>query len=395
MNDRDSRRGEVVLVSRSADRDGHEYRTQASLARRIADLIGFEFAREADAPARVPRYVVPDQTLATFEASALGIRAESDLFGGFVPHRFMATKVITHPLVADDAARPHGWPATLGEALRGITLRGYAAFSVRDVRTAIARLARDAGPIRVKLAEACGGTGQFLVQDAAAADALAPRLDEAELAACGVVVEEDLRDATTYSVGWVNLRGAAIAYCGIQRTVVNRAGERVYGGSDLLVVRGGIDRLLARALERDLATAIRSAVEYDRLVTHATGVCASRRNYDVLRGEDARGHERIGVLEQSWRLGGGSGAEIAALEAFARDPRMTAIRASTFESYADDPPPAGATVYFHDREATRGPTSKYSVVEPFDDPGPMRGALREARIEPVRDRFSIDKVGPR
>ena len=43
---------------------------------------------------------------------------------------------------------------------------------------------------------------------------------------------------------------------------------------------------------------------------------ASRRNYDVVAGLDARGQRRCGVLEQSWRVGGASPAELVALAAF-------------------------------------------------------------------------------
>ena len=40
-----------------------------------------------------------------------------------------------------------------------------------------------------------------------------------------------------------------------------------------------------------------------------------------------------GVLEQSWRVGGASGAEIAALEAFRAEPALQVVRASTVEVY--------------------------------------------------------------
>ena len=38
------------------------------------------------------------------------------------------------------------------------------------------------------------------------------------------------------------------------------------------------------------------------------GLVASRRNYDVAQGTNARGKRCSGVLEQSWRLGGATGA---------------------------------------------------------------------------------------
>jgi hypothetical protein len=365
--------GEVVLITRSRVREGHEYATRAALAERIARLIGYAFAGEYDASERAPtpRYFVPEDTLDTGEAAALGIASEAQLFGGFAPHRFMATKAITHPLVGAHARHPYGWPHDLGRELAGISLHGYAAFAAEDARIAAERILERSGSARVKLADASGGGGQFTVCDLGEADALLSRIGPA-IERAGAVVEEDLAGATTYSVGTVDLRGARISYCGTQRTTIARSGDRVYAGSDLFVVRGGFDRLAERDFDARAAIAIDRALNYDRLVTGATGVRASRRNYDVLHGFDRDGRERVGVLEQSWRLGGGTGAELAAFEAFARDPDLAAVRASTFESHTNEPPPHGATVYFRDENAERGPFSKYSLIERDEGHGHSR-----------------------
>ena len=53
---------------------------------------------------------MPSDTLVGLEAArALGVNSEHDLFGGVVPHAFVATKVITHPLVRPRAPAPAGW----------------------------------------------------------------------------------------------------------------------------------------------------------------------------------------------------------------------------------------------------------------------------------------------
>jgi hypothetical protein len=87
----------------------------------------------------------------------------------------------------------------------------------------------------------------------------------------------------------------------------------------------------------------------------------TRRNYDVIEGTDATGSRRIGVLEQSWRVGGASGAEIAAFEAFADDLDCAAVRCSTVEIYAEVTPPVGATVYFSGVDPVVGAMTKYAV----------------------------------
>lgn len=366
-------RGEVVLVSHAVHRDAHGYRTRVALAERIARLIGFDYVgeREPSASRRTPCYFVPDDTMLTADAAALGITSEHDLFGGFAPHRFMATKAITHPLVGEHARRPDGWPDDLGRALAGISLPGYAAFGAADARTAIARVLERANAARVKLADESGGGGQHIVRSLAEADALL-RDHRGAIERAGVVVEEDLAQTTTYSVGSVDLRGTRISYYGTQRTTLARSGDSVYAGSDLVAVRGGFGRLRELDVEPLVATAIDRALDYDRIVIDATGARASRRNYDVLHGLDAEGRARIGVLEQSWRLGGGTGAEIAAFEAFARDPALASVRASSFESHTPEPPPADATIYFRDESAARGPLFKYSLLDRSDAHGHPR-----------------------
>jgi hypothetical protein len=86
------RRGVVVTHAPSL-MARHERATQAEIARRLAVLLGHDFAGEHD-PEREqagPVFVLPDDTLVGLEtARQLGISSEQDLFGGVVPHRFLA-----------------------------------------------------------------------------------------------------------------------------------------------------------------------------------------------------------------------------------------------------------------------------------------------------------------
>jgi len=106
---------------------------------------------------------------------------------------------------------------------------------------------------------------------------------------------------------------------------------------------------------------------FDRAADEAyPGFYASRRNYDIAQGVDSNGKPRSGVLEQSWRMGGASSAEVAALQSFVNDPGMRAIRVSSVETYSDQPlPPDAIEVY-------RGPAQnsdfllKYVTVKSYD-----------------------------
>ncbi|HSK39144.1 MAG TPA: DUF3182 family protein, partial [Arenibaculum sp.] len=150
------------------DAHGHEKVTRTGIAGGLARLKGFDFMEEYDPSFRHsgPVYFVPADTLDDVEARGLGIRGDRDLFGGVVPHRFVATKAITHPLVEPDASAPAGWSRDFGRRVRGAVLSGFTVFTVRDARRAGMRLL-DRGPVRLKPVRAAGGRGQAVVSGAA------------------------------------------------------------------------------------------------------------------------------------------------------------------------------------------------------------------------------------
>jgi hypothetical protein len=130
----------------------HEPVTRQQIAARLAKLKGFEFAGEYDAGLHYdrPLYFVPGSTLRSSEAvDLLGISGEQDLFGGVVPHGFVGTKTITHPLVDEAAVAPDGWSSAFPRAIEGAVLNGYSAFTLADARRAGGRLLRGSS-VRVK-----------------------------------------------------------------------------------------------------------------------------------------------------------------------------------------------------------------------------------------------------
>jgi hypothetical protein len=368
----DAERGPVGLtLTYLVDRHGfgrrHERETRAAIAGRLAALKGYRFAGEYPPPPghAGPVYLVPSDTLVGHaSAEALSVRTEDDLFGAVVPHPFVATKAITHPLVAPDAVAPPGWSHGLATRLRESTLEGFATFSPADARRAGALLL-EGGPVRVKPVRATGGRGQEVAAGLRALEAILDATDPADLARDGVVLERNLTEVTTHSVGQIRVAGMVASYWGTQRLTPDNDGQPVYGGSDLLVARGGFEALHALGLSDSARIAVARARRYDAAAQASfPSLLASRRNYDVAEGRDPLGRIRCGVLEQSWRLGGASGAEVAALEAFAADPALPAIRTFTLERYggAAEPPPGGATVYFHGTDEEVGPITKIAGV---------------------------------
>jgi hypothetical protein len=358
--------GCVVLFSEGyAHREAHERAARGAIAARLADVLGYEFAGDYDAERHAERhlYFVPDDTLLASTAVALGIRSSEDLFGGVVPHRFVATKAITHPAIGTSASVPDGWPHALGERLADSTLQGYSAFTLDDARSAAARLF-EAGRVRIKPAEISGGGGQVVVASPAEAERALLQVDAAAVREHGLVVEQNLEDATTHSVGQLRVADLLISYHGIQRVTRNHRGHEVYGGSDLAIVRGAFDRLVELEGHRGIRTVISKAIAYDDAISaEFPEFFASRRNYDVACGRDRDGNAICGVLEQSWRFGGASAAEVAALEAFRAEPALDVVRASTHEVYSADEPPPHARVHFRGDDASVGFLTKYTMIE--------------------------------
>ena len=355
---------ETVMTWRGAatHANTHDRVSRRIVARHVAALLGLPYGGEAVAHG-ANAYLVPLDTLTADEAAALGVDGEERLLGGVVPHRFVATKAITHPLIAPDAAAPEGWAHELGDVLAPVAPIGFTAFSSEDALRAGETLLA-LGSLRLKAVAATAGLGQTVVEDRAALEAALALESPEAIAQGGIVLEENLADVVTYSVGTTRIGAHAIAYWGTQRLTRSNAGDTVYGGSDLEVVRGGWEELAALPLAAEVAQAVRHAIAYDRAVFAAyPGLCASRRNYDVIAGDAADGVRRIGVLEQSWRVGGATGAELAAIEAFARDPALAHVRSSTIEIYGrTGAAPAGATIYFDGVDPAAGPLTKYAEV---------------------------------
>lgn len=361
----------VVTLANRPSYPQHERVVHEQLARRLAALQELAFMGEYDRDIDYshPLYFVPPGTIVgTDAARELGLESEEDLFGGVVPQAFIETKAITHPLVRPDADAPFGWSRDFASRVTGSVLPGYSVFSLPDAREAGRRLLHE-GPLRLKPVLATGGRGQAQITTEQELDQALEHIDEQELARHGLVLEANLEHVTTFSIGQIRVAGKTVSYYGTQRLTPDNSGETVYGGSDLVVCDGDYDTLLGLDLPEKARLAVMQAQVYDEAASACfRGFFASRRNYDVAQGIDGRGRACSGVLEQSWRIGGASGAEIAALEAFSKG-ASGAVQASTVELYGEaQSVPPGATVLFRGEDAEVGFITKYVMVEDHGNP---------------------------
>lgn len=362
----DRKQGVLLLDTRDSTPD-HERAVHRALAQYLATLLHTEVV-DGTAQGHDNLYYLPTATLIDPQRyRQLGIASIEDLFGGLVPHPYMATKAISHPLPAE-ALFPRGWSDDFARHASAALLKGYTVFNRDDAVAAAALLLRD-GPLRLKPVRATAGRGQKVLEIIGDLETELQQLDSQELALWGLVLEENLTNVETFSVGQVLVAGIVCSYYGVQHCTRDHQGESVYGGSDLVLVRGDYDKLLQLELEDPLRLAITQARTYeDAAIASFPGLLASRRNYDVARGLNAEGHVCSGVLEQSWRIGGASGAELLALRAFAEDPSLQRVRASTHEVFGEAPLPADATLFYQGDDREIGQICKYARIRDYDHP---------------------------
>jgi hypothetical protein len=343
----------------------HEVATRRTLAQSIALLNGMAFGGEYEPGGAVGgrMFLVPSDTLTVSgRLQTFGIRSEADFFGGAVPHPFVATKAITHPLLHPESARPMGWSPSFGAHVKESVLAGFTDFSKADAREALERLLLE-GPARVKPVRATGGRGQTVVDEASQIDVVLDSLAEEDIVHHGVALEENLTAIQTFSIGMVRLGGVTTSYVGVQGLTESNTGDLVYGGSDLTCVRGDFNKLARYDLDVAQRRALAQARLYDAFVSICCpGFMASRRNYDVALGRAASGEWVSGVLEQSWRLGGASGAEIEAVSHFAEQPDLQVVRASTVVRYGPHEVPPSSRVLYRGYDGEAGEMIKYVQV---------------------------------
>jgi len=359
----------VVLLSTHKKLATHEVVVHQALAEKLAGLLGTQFEGLYDDAIHTQPdlYYVPSDTLiGKSENSALHISDADDLFGGLISQPFMATKAISHPLIPNATGKPSGWSEQFDEQTADAVLAGYTVFNQPDADRA-GRLILANGPVRIKPVLATAGRGQIVAHNETELDQAIAQQDMQQVETWGLVLEEDLTDVVTLSVGQVSVAGITASYHGTQCLTQDNQGETVYGGSTLWVVRGDYQTLLKQPLDESVRRAITQAMRYEQAAFDCfPDLIASRRNYDIAQGTNAQGKRCSGVLEQSWRIGGASAAEVEALLAFAADPDLQAICASTHEIYGPTTLAAGANVLYEGDDPDVGFITKFTQVQPYE-----------------------------
>jgi hypothetical protein len=266
--------------------------------------------------------------------------------------------------------------------VRDVVLPGYTAFGTRDACRAALKLLRR-GRVRVKRPLTADGKGQSLVGSVGELEAVLETIPAQEIATYGVVLEADLHEVSTLSVGQIVIDSIVLSYHGSQRLTTDNEGRSVYGGSSLVCVRGGWKALEEVRVPDEIRDGIAQAKVYDAAMREYPGFFASRRNYDVGQGIDADGRWRSGVLEPSWRVGGATAGELVAVNAFLRESELRLIEVAHVEEFGNGrEAPPGAVVHFRGEDPRVGPLLRYTAIHRTQP----RGAAETAPEQTFRSR---------
>lgn len=261
----------VVAHSVHPGASQHVVETNRALARWLAQILGLQFAGDYDplVHGQSELYLLPTQTIVgPAAARQLRLKGPDDLWGGYVEHDFICTKAITHGLLNRNAVAPPGWAPLFSQRVRNVVLDGLSVFSLNDARPAASHLLYS-GPIRMKPIHACAGRGQQVIESLERFDEMLAQPDVARQFNQGVVLEQDLQQVATYSVGQSFIAGHVLGYCGQQYLTEDSDSEQVYGGSELLVVQGGYPELLALQLPQQVRLAVQQARVFDAAADEA------------------------------------------------------------------------------------------------------------------------------
>ncbi len=277
-------------------------------------------------------YVVTSKTMTKQDAlNRFGINSTSDFYGLAVNDINEVGKAILHP--APGEITPQFYNPRFADRARHLVLPGFACFSTSDAQSAFAHYEGNGFGLRFKVANESDGNGQFKVDDASHLQHL---LEEQRQALTeGIVLEANLHDPTTISVGYAQLGDQRYSFIAHQKnTPPNAEGQSKYLGAKVTAVRGSMEIFLS---DQDMTLndrlAVLKAVEFNRLYQQTFHPIASRLSYDVVLGLDDHGDILSGITDITGRVGGTCPALMLACMEFNQNPEITKINSEVTLNY--------------------------------------------------------------
>lgn len=320
-----------------------------NVGRDIADHLGLPYVGDSQSVQRAADYYpVLARTITREQARILGAENTDDFYGLAVEDLNVVGKSILHPSVSRRHPAFHREQFAmhvLGQTLPGITgfskeeiLMGYDTGYADALDEAL-----DYGEygLRMKLPNESDGVGQFTVYSKADVASILEGIDDRDIREQGLVLEADVRNPETISVGFAKIGQEQLSFIARQkdaRVWVDHNGRKVeqnrYGGAHVVVANGPLQLLLqATEVSSHDRAAVEKALVFQEAYQRTYDPLASRLSFDVIFGEGKTGKSLSGISDITGRLGGTCPALMRAAEEFQRDPSVQMVATEVSLNY--------------------------------------------------------------
>lgn len=310
------------------------YRSRnGNTAKEIARYMGLPYTEQIDGRNEAV-YTVPAVTLDPSRAKSFVAKTVDDFYGTKVEYLGHVGKAILHPVFGK--AVPSFYSSKFAQVVTDYTLPGYSVFTPEAAIEAYRQF--PCRETRVKLTNESDGLGQFTVKSEMELTKILKDLDPKMIKTEGLVLEPNLRDATTISVGYIILGSLPYSFIAHQKNDIAEDGRNRYLGARVLICKGGLRGLnLLPSLNSEEREAVAKADGFNEAYGYFNPV-ASRLSFDCLFGQTENGESLSGITDITARLGGTCPALVLAVNKLKIAPTGSVVLADVNLNYNPDGP---------------------------------------------------------
>lgn len=304
------------------------------VAEYLADYFGVAYL-SADAgggPKGENVYYVPPVTQARDNANKSYIEHVDDFYGLLVENIGHVHKAILHTTTSQSVPSfySHHFACSVSE----LVVPGLTVFTKEEALFAHKIMQNRAGKeVRLKYPDKSDGRDQFSIVNREHLAGILGSVDEREVVEKGLVLETNVRDVETVSVGYCVLGDQTYSFIALQKNdIAPEDGRDRYVGALVRVVKGNVSSLRSVAKNSKEEKAIEACVKFDAQYSYFEPV-ASRISYDYLHGYDDKGNLMSGVTDITGRLGGTCPALVMSVMEYKENPRLKVVQSEVSLNY--------------------------------------------------------------
>ncbi len=302
------------------------------VAKYIADYLGVPYSGEMLGGVEGNVYYVPPVTQERKSLIADVIKSEEDFYGLIVDDFNHVGKSILHKSVSSKV--PGFYSFEFAKSVEDLVVPGVTVFSKENTEYGYTTV-KGVGDfdIRLKLSDRSDGHGQFLLKNIEEVRNVFESLEDKYVNDKGLVLEANVKEAKTISIGFTVLGSDTFSFLAIQKNdIAPEDGRDRYMGANVRVVRGGMNNLKKIAENPDEQKAIEVVGQFYKKYKSFNPI-ASRLSFDFLYGLDNKGNTLSGVTDITGRLGGTCPALVLAATEFKQNPYLSTVKSEVSLNY--------------------------------------------------------------